>query len=158
MELNQNHSTSTHADQINNDSSSSGLHGNADSLLKGIKLEIPKISGSDVLGWVFKVEQFFTFHEVREEQRITISSFALEGDALQWYQWMHVNKQVTSWSKFVEALQNRFVPSAYEDVQVFFLNWSKLLQWPLISLNLKPFLIAQLVYPNPSYSVVSFPV
>ena len=28
-----------------------------------------------------------------------------------------MNKQLTSWSKFVEALQNRFGPSAYEDVQ-----------------------------------------
>ena len=56
LELNQNHSTSIHADQTNNDSSFSGLHSNADSLLKGIKLEIPKFSGSDVLGWVFKVE------------------------------------------------------------------------------------------------------
>ena len=53
LELNQNHSTSTHADQFHNDSSSLGLHSNADSLLKGIKLEIPN---EDVLGWTFKVE------------------------------------------------------------------------------------------------------
>lgn len=56
-----------------------------DSLLKGIKLEIPKFSRVDVLGWIFQVEQFFKFHEVQEEQRITTCLFALEGNAREWF-------------------------------------------------------------------------
>ena len=132
LEVGYNVDATSSGNQNWNDSSSS-KHGSAlsNSLLKGIKLEIPKFTGTDVLGWLFQVEQFFEFHEVQEEQRITICSFALEGDAREWYKWMFRNKQLSSWQKFTEALTYRFGPSPYEDVHGLL---SKLVQTTTVAL------------------------
>jgi hypothetical protein len=56
-----------------------------------IKLEIPRFDGSDALGWIFKINQFFDFHQTPADQRLNIASFYMEGEALTWYQWMHSN-------------------------------------------------------------------
>lgn len=39
----------------------------------------------------------------------------MEGRAFAWFQWMSNNDQFTSWPVFLQALQNRFAPSHYED-------------------------------------------
>ncbi|MCH81628.1 hypothetical protein A2U01_0002419, partial [Trifolium medium] len=41
----------------------------------------------------------------------------MEGDALAWFQWMHSNHQLLSWTGFLNALETRFAPSMYEDPQ-----------------------------------------
>lgn len=50
-----------------------------------IKLDIPRFNGSEVLSWIFKINQFFDFHHTAEEQRLRIASFYMEGEALIWY-------------------------------------------------------------------------
>jgi hypothetical protein len=40
-----------------------------------IKLEIPTFDGSDPLGWIFKINQFFEFHQTPEDQRLRMASF-----------------------------------------------------------------------------------
>ena len=110
------HNTTTNS-KIGPDSSSSQLVVAPDELLKGIKLEIPKFSGKDALGWIFQVEQFFDFHHIEGPQRLSICLFAMTGEALQWYKWMFLNKCLSTWDKFVEDLSARFGPLGYEDVQ-----------------------------------------
>ena len=61
-----------------------------------IRLDVPRFDGSDPMGWLFKISQFFDFHHTPLEHRITITSFYLDGEALAWYQWMHSNQQLTS--------------------------------------------------------------
>ena len=39
----------------------------------------------------------------------------MEGPALAWFQWMHRNAQLSSWSTFLYALHSRFASSTYED-------------------------------------------
>jgi hypothetical protein len=80
-----------------------------------IKLEIPRFDGSDALGWIFKINQFFDFHQTPADQRLNIASFYMEGEALTWYQWMHSNGSLHSWQAFLHALELRFAPSQYED-------------------------------------------
>lgn len=58
----------------------------SNSLLKNIKLEIPKFQGGDPAQWIYKMGTFFNFYEVFVEQRLTITSLAMEGDALEWMQ------------------------------------------------------------------------
>jgi len=79
------------------------------------KLDIPRFDGSDPLGWIFKINQFFEFHNTPEDQRIRMASFYMEGEALTWYQWMHSNGQLLSWPMFIQSLELRFAPSQYED-------------------------------------------
>lgn len=52
-----------------------------------------------------------------EEQRIPIASFYLDGPALSWYQWMFYNNQLTSWTNFLHALQLRFGPLQFDDLE-----------------------------------------
>jgi len=80
-----------------------------------IKLDIPRFDGSDPLGWIFKIKQFFDFHHTSKDQRLRIASFYMEGEALFLFQWMHSNGKLPSWPAFLQALEVRFAPSLYED-------------------------------------------
>ena len=117
LEVSQSSHNLTDNSKIVQDSSSSQSGVAPEELLKGIKLAIPKFSSEDVLGWIFQVEQFFEFHHIDGPQRLSICSFAMTGEALQWYKWMFLNKRLSNWNKFVEDLSARFSPSGYEDVQ-----------------------------------------
>jgi hypothetical protein len=43
-----------------------------------IKLDIPRFNGSDALSWIFKINQFFDFHQTVDEQRLRITSFYMK--------------------------------------------------------------------------------
>ena len=79
------------------------------------RLDVPRFDGTDPMGWLFKINQFFDFHQTPLEHRITIASFYLDGEALAWFQWMHANQQLSSWPQFIMVVQARFAPSTYED-------------------------------------------
>jgi hypothetical protein len=80
-----------------------------------MKLDVPRFDGSDALGWIFKINQFFAYHDTPEAERLTVASFYMEGPALGWYQWMASNGQIPSWSALLQALEARFAPSQYDD-------------------------------------------
>ncbi|XP_058725452.1 uncharacterized protein LOC131596726 [Vicia villosa] len=80
-----------------------------------MKLDIPRFNGTDPLGWIFKINQFFDYHMTPEDQRLRIASFYMEGEALGWFQWMHSNNMLLSWSAFLQAIESRFAPSLYKD-------------------------------------------
>jgi hypothetical protein len=67
------------------------------------------------MNWIFKISQFFDYHQTPDAQRLRLASFYMEGEALTWYQWMHTNGQLVSWPMFIHALELRFAPSQYED-------------------------------------------
>jgi hypothetical protein len=83
--------------------------------LPRMKLDVPKFDGSDAMGWIFKISQFFDYHNTPEEDRLTVASFYMEGQALSWYQWMHRNNLITTWFGILQALETRFAPSYYDD-------------------------------------------
>ncbi|PNX98954.1 retrotransposon-related protein, partial [Trifolium pratense] len=80
-----------------------------------MKLDVPKFDGSDAMGWIFKISQFFDYHQTPEEERLTVASFYMEGQALSWFQWMHRNNQLNTWFGFLQALETRFAPSFYDE-------------------------------------------
>ena len=80
-----------------------------------MKLDIPRFDGTETLGWIFKINQYFEYHNTPEKDRLTIASFYIEGRARAWFQYMTSNTQFTSWLAFLQALQTRFVPSQYDD-------------------------------------------
>lgn len=51
-----------------------------------VKLDVPRFDGTDPLGWIFKITQFFDFQSTPDEDRITMASFYMDGPALSWYQ------------------------------------------------------------------------
>ncbi|CAJ2668471.1 uncharacterized protein LOC123905356 [Trifolium pratense] len=80
-----------------------------------MKLDVPIFDGSDAMGWIFKISQFFEFHDTPEADRLTIASFYMEGPALGWYQWMARNGQLTYWHGLLNAIEALFASSQYED-------------------------------------------
>lgn len=62
-----------------------------------MKLEVPRFNGSDSSGWTFKINQFFDYHSIPKLECLVIASFAMEGPALAWFQWLIRSGQVSSW-------------------------------------------------------------
>ncbi|BAT78412.1 hypothetical protein VIGAN_02108600, partial [Vigna angularis var. angularis] len=43
-----------------------------------LKFDLPSFNGEDALGWIFKITQFFDYHQTPPDQRTQIASFYLE--------------------------------------------------------------------------------
>ena len=82
-----------------------------------MKLEVPRFDGTDPLGWIFKISQFFYYQGIPDHERLTVAAFYMDGPALSWYQWMSRNGFFPSWPVMLQALESRFAPSFYEDPQ-----------------------------------------
>ena len=80
-----------------------------------MKLDIPRFDGSAPSDWIFKITQFFEYHFTPEANRLTITSFYMEGSALAWFQWMMRNHQLTTWPCLLQTIEARFSHSLYED-------------------------------------------
>ncbi|XP_028237026.1 uncharacterized protein LOC114416364 [Glycine soja] len=80
-----------------------------------LKLDVPRFDGSDPLGWIYKITQFFEYHGTPDSDKLTIASFYMEGRTLAWFQWMNTSEQFPSWPAFLHALRTRFAPSQFED-------------------------------------------
>lgn len=80
-----------------------------------LRLELPRFDGTDAIGWLFRIQEYFDFHEIPEEQRLWIVALNLEGKASDWYQCMKTNKLLTTWSDFLNAVRKHFGPSQFED-------------------------------------------
>ena len=55
---------------------------------KMARLEFPKYSCDDPTEWFNRVAQFFKFQSTTENQKVSLDSFHLEGEANQWWQWL----------------------------------------------------------------------
>jgi hypothetical protein len=52
------------------------------------KLAFPKYSGEYPIEWHSKVTQFFEFQGTTDNQKVSLTSFYLEGEANQWWSCM----------------------------------------------------------------------
>ncbi|KAL5752693.1 hypothetical protein ACOSQ2_023200 [Xanthoceras sorbifolium] len=70
-----------------------------------LKLSLPKFSGDNPLGWVYKAEQFFDFKNISNKDKVQLASFHLEGLALQWHRWLTKLRGPISWDdQFTKAV------------------------------------------------------
>lgn len=65
---------------------------------------------------MLKIIKYFNIHNTHEEQRISVTSFYLDGPHLVGL-WMFHNNQLTAWTNFLHALPKAFVPSHFPDLQ-----------------------------------------
>jgi hypothetical protein len=80
-----------------------------------MKIDVPRFNDTDALGWIFKINQFFAYHDTPELECLTVASFYLEVPALGWFQWMSSKGQISSLSALLQALEACFAPSQYDD-------------------------------------------
>lgn len=83
------------------------------------KLEFPRYSGDDPTEWFHRVAQFFDYQGTLDNQKVSLASFHLEGEANQWWQWMNrtykEESRIITWDNFEEELWARFGPTDCED-------------------------------------------
>ena len=85
-----------------------GSKGHNDVNMKPIRIDVPRFEEGDPQGWIFKVQQYFGFHNASDEQCLQIAPLYFDGKALAWYPWRQKNTKILSWEDFIQSLQVRF--------------------------------------------------
>lgn len=81
----------------------------------GRKLDVPVFNGDDAYGWLVRVERYFRLNAVREGEQLDAIVIALEGRALNWYQWWEEQTEELSWAEFRRAVIRRFQPGLIQN-------------------------------------------
>ncbi|GJX70825.1 transposon ty3-I gag-pol polyprotein [Tanacetum coccineum] len=79
-----------------------------------VKLDFPRFDDSDPLNWLFRADQFFTYYETPDIQRLTIASVHFEGSVIPWFQMLQKANQIPTWDSLASAIEEHFGPSQYE--------------------------------------------
>nr|GEY45732.1 hypothetical protein [Tanacetum cinerariifolium] len=82
--------------------------------VRHVKLDFPRFDGSDPLNWLFRAEQFFTYYETPDVQRLTIASVHFEGLVIPWFQMLQKANQIPTWDTLASATDEHFGASQYE--------------------------------------------
>ncbi|KAL1194462.1 hypothetical protein V5N11_010372 [Cardamine amara subsp. amara] len=72
------------------------------------RVEMPSFSGEDPLGWLARVEQYFSLQQTHETQKVEIAFMNMEGDALHWLQWLHQQIPTLTWIQLKTELTEQF--------------------------------------------------
>ncbi|XP_060969861.1 uncharacterized protein LOC133037067 [Cannabis sativa] len=84
-------------------------------LLKTLRVKVPRFDRSEVDDWIYKINKFFDLHKIDEPMRLAMAAFHLDGAPSTWFQWMEKGGAITNWTSFLKALQQRFGTSIYDD-------------------------------------------
>jgi len=79
-----------------------------------IKLDFPRFDGFDLLQWIFKAAQFFSYYQTLDDQCLIIVAIHLDKEVVPWYQMLTCTNPFHSWITFTRALEMECGPSPYE--------------------------------------------
>ncbi|GJV25063.1 transposon ty3-I gag-pol polyprotein [Tanacetum coccineum] len=82
--------------------------------VRQVKLDFPRFGGSDPLNWLFRAEQFFSYYDTPDAQRLTIASVHFEGSVVPWFQMLQKTHQVPNWVSLAKAIEDHFGPSQFD--------------------------------------------
>ena len=85
--------------------------------VKPLRIEVPRFNGIDPQSWIFKIQQYFDYHRVGEEERLKVAPFYFDEKALAWFRWRNKNTRIQSWIEFLQSLLVHFGQSELEDYQ-----------------------------------------
>ncbi|WMV28188.1 hypothetical protein MTR67_021573 [Solanum verrucosum] len=80
-------------------------------------MEFGRFRGEHPNAWIFQAERYFDFYRIEDSQKLTMKSFYLDGDAIEWYRWLFRNKQLIGWEHFAEKARVRFKPKGLESAE-----------------------------------------
>ncbi|KAH7575732.1 hypothetical protein JRO89_XS02G0204600 [Xanthoceras sorbifolium] len=75
--------------------------------MKSMRLDVPRFSGAHPAAWVLHIQRYFDYYNTPNPQRLIIASFHLDGDALDWFDWMSKNHLIIGWHEFLLAIEKR---------------------------------------------------
>ncbi|XP_072064358.1 uncharacterized protein [Arachis hypogaea] len=79
-----------------------------------VGFDLPKFDGSDALGWIFSLDQYFDYFRVPEEEQINIAAIHLTDAAISWFQMSQRSARFRLWNQLKRAIELEFGPSLYE--------------------------------------------
>ncbi|XP_062092349.1 uncharacterized protein LOC133798158 [Humulus lupulus] len=85
------------------------------SILKSLRVKVPRFDGSEVDDWIYKINNFFDLHRVDTTLRLSVVAFHLDGTPSTWFQWMEKGGGFADWDSFIQALRMRFGVLVYDD-------------------------------------------
>ena len=71
-------------------------------------MKISKFKGGDPLWWLFEVYNFFALENTPLHHMVSIPSYFLEGEVLEWFQVLEASRLCIDWVEFVCSLQDCF--------------------------------------------------
>ncbi|KAL5565182.1 hypothetical protein UlMin_028346 [Ulmus minor] len=75
---------------------------------RGKRLELPLFEGENPFGWLFRAKRYFAVNGIAEGEKVFAASVCLEGQALNWFQWIEAQTPFKSWRDFRTAVLRRF--------------------------------------------------
>lgn len=88
---------------------------------KHVKLDFPRFNGGDPEEWLNRAKQYFAYHEIPREQRVSFASYHLTEEANAWWQAKSRGRGFDAhrlpWETFEADLWTRFGPSDGEDFE-----------------------------------------
>ncbi|XP_054822342.1 uncharacterized protein LOC129320773 isoform X2 [Prosopis cineraria] len=80
-----------------------------------VKVNFPKFDGTDALNWIFRAEQYFSYYQMTDDQKVVLASVNMEGDIIPWFQMMNHMRQASTWAALVWAVEQQFGPTQFEN-------------------------------------------
>lgn len=71
-----------------------------------IRLDLPKFQGMDPEGWLFQVDEYFSFHGINDDSRIQIVGFHMTKGALSWMRGLCQNDLLSTWENFARIYES----------------------------------------------------
>ena len=68
------------------------------------KLDFPRFKGDDPTRWIYREEQYFSLHNTFDFNKVSLASFHLEHEALQWFRWYIKAHVEPNWIDFSQLL------------------------------------------------------
>ncbi|KAM1097371.1 hypothetical protein ACFX19_015034 [Malus domestica] len=74
-----------------------------------VKLDFPRFQeGDDPLGWIYKAEHYFDYFDIPADKKVRMASFHMEGETLQWFQWVNCVRNYPKWEDFTKIFYREF--------------------------------------------------
>ena len=83
--------------------------------IQNLRLEFPRFQGKDPTCWIYRDNQFFSYHNTPNHHKVLMASYYLDCEALIWFQQAEQARGFASQEVFVQALQTRFGTTTYDD-------------------------------------------
>lgn len=80
-----------------------------------MKVKFPHWEGNDPIGWISRATFFFPFYGSSYNSKVELAYVNLEGETIQWYDWLEACHEPLTWQEFKEELLTRFGPSECEN-------------------------------------------
>ncbi|WVZ00448.1 hypothetical protein V8G54_026517 [Vigna mungo] len=76
-----------------------------------MNLNLPRFDSSDALGWIFNVDQYFSFYQIPDEQQIAIAGMHMSSPTIPWFQMQQRIMPFRSWNEMKCAIEIEFGPT-----------------------------------------------